>query len=144
MPREVPGDAPGKPPAAWHGVGANEVKLVVCGHPSPYLVHGDTAYAIEPERATLPLGLGSLVTGPYAASSRTVAFEPGDSLVLYTDGVSDARDRSGTFFPLGKLLDGIGGAAAPESVAGLVRSRLLEHMHGELNDDAALLVLSRV
>ncbi|MGH3417920.1 MAG: PP2C family protein-serine/threonine phosphatase, partial [Actinocrinis sp.] len=135
---------PGRAPGEWHGVGANEVKLVVCGHPSPYLVHGDTARAVEPERATLPLGLGSLVAGPYAASSRTVAFEPGDSLVLYTDGVSDARDRSGAFFPLGELLDAVGGCAEPESVARLVRARLLKHMNGELNDDAALLVLSRV
>jgi serine phosphatase RsbU (regulator of sigma subunit) len=128
----------------WHGVGANEAKLVVCGHPAPYLVRDGLTLPIASERPTLPLGLGWLVDEPYAASSKVVPFEPGDALVFYTDGVSDARDRSGEFFQLeGLLCDGLYGRA-PRVVAATVRSRLLEHAQHELNDDAALLVLARL
>lgn len=141
----------------WHGNGANEARLVVCGHPAPYLIRGDQTLPVSPERPTLPLGLGSLLDEPYAATSSVVPFEPGDALVFYTDGVSDARTRSGEFFRLEELLcglarfsfsshDGREGLAsrAPRSVAAIVRSRLLEHVHRQLNDDAALLVLGRL
>ncbi len=129
------------------GVQAGEARLVNCGHPSPYLMRDGQAFAIESERLTLPLGLGSLAEEPYAVSSHAIAFEPGDALVLYTDGVSDARGRSGEFFPLDGLLRGLDGSAAgldPRAVAVTVRSELIEHMRGELDDDAALLVLGRL
>jgi stage II sporulation SpoE-like protein len=123
---------------------AGEAGIVVCGHPAPYLIRDGATVALEPEWPTLPLGLGSLVDEPYAASSRVVPFGPGDALVFYTDGVCDARASSGEFFQLeGLLYDGFYGCA-PQFVAASVRSRLLEHMQHELNDDAALLVLARV
>jgi hypothetical protein len=118
-------------------------QLVVCGHPAPYLIRSGRALALEPESPTLPLGLGSLAAEPYAVTSSTVAFEPGDALVLYTDGVSDARSRSGAFFRLDEALHGLG-ELAPAAAAALVRGRLLEHTRGALSDDAALLVLRRV
>jgi serine phosphatase RsbU (regulator of sigma subunit) len=71
-----------------------------------------------------------------------VPFGLGDTLVLYTDGVSDARARGGSFFPLESLVRGVCDLP-PDTIAGFLRARLLEHMHGELNDDAALLVLRR-
>jgi serine phosphatase RsbU (regulator of sigma subunit) len=118
--------------------------LVVCGHPAPYLIRDGQTLPVAPERPTLPLGLGSLIDEPYAATSCVVPFEPGDALVFYTDGVSDARARSGEFFPLEELLcDDLDGHG-PQFVAAIVRSRLLEHMRHELNDDAALLVLGRL
>ena len=125
-----------------HDPGAAEATLVLCGHPSPFLVHGTETRPIEPPACSLPLGLGSLVSEPYAATAVTVPFGPDDALVLYTDGVSDARARSGTFFPLESLLRGVCDLP-PDTVAGFLRGRLLEHMRGELNDDAALLVLRR-
>jgi serine phosphatase RsbU (regulator of sigma subunit) len=125
------------------GLNCDGARLVVCGHPAPYLIRSGEALPLEPECPTLPLGLGSLAAEPYATSSRTVAFGPGDALVLYTDGISDARSRSGEFFPFGEALRGLGGLT-PDAMAGLVRSRLLAHTRGALNDDAALLVLRRI
>jgi hypothetical protein len=117
-------------------------QLVVCGHPAPYLIRSGQALALEPKSPTLPLGLGSLAAEPYAVTSDSVAFEPGDALVLYTDGVCDARSRSGDFFPLDDALQGLG-ELTPDAAAWLVRTRLLAHTRGGLNDDAALLVLRR-
>lgn len=122
--------------------GATEATLVLCGHPAPLLVHGTDTRPVESASCSLPLGLGSLVNEPYAASAITVPFEPGDSLLLYTDGVSDARARCGAFFPLEPLLRGVCDLP-PNMIAGYLRGRLLGHMRGELNDDAALLVLRR-
>ncbi|HEU5429908.1 MAG TPA: PP2C family protein-serine/threonine phosphatase [Actinocrinis sp.] len=121
---------------------AAEATLVLCGHPSPFLVHGAETRPIESAACSLPLGLGSLVSEPYAATAITVPFGPDDALVLYTDGVSDARARGGTFFPLESTLRGVCDLP-PDTIAGFLRGRLLEHMRGELNDDAALLVLRR-
>jgi len=126
---------PGAPDAA-------EATLVLCGHPSPFLVHGTETRPVESAACSLPLGLGSLVSEPYAATAVTVPFGPDDALVLYTDGVSDARARCGTFFPLESMLRGVCDLP-PDTIADFLRGRLLEHMRGELNDDAALLVLRR-
>jgi Stage II sporulation protein E (SpoIIE) len=119
---------------------AHKLRLVVCGHPAPYLVRSGQARPLEAACPTLPLGLGSLVGEPYAAAASTVVFEPGDALVLYTDGISDARSRVGEFFPLADALRGLADPA-PDAVTGRVRSRLLAHTHGTLNDDAAMMVL---
>jgi serine phosphatase RsbU (regulator of sigma subunit) len=122
--------------------GIAEATLVLCGHPAPFLVHGTDTEPVASAPCSLPLGLGSLVAEPYAATAISVPFGPGDSLVLYTDGVSDARARCGAFFPLESLLRGVCDLP-PDTVAGFLRGRLLGHMQGELNDDAALLVLRR-
>ncbi|MBS2963674.1 serine/threonine-protein phosphatase [Actinocrinis puniceicyclus] len=121
---------------------ADEAAVLLCGHPSPYLLHGDEVRAITVASGNLPLGLGSLVAEPYATASVRAPFAPGDTLVLYTDGVSDARDRSGAFFPLDTLVRGAGGMP-PETIAAGLRAQLLAHMGGGLQDDAALLVLRR-
>jgi len=105
-------------------------------------VHGTETRPVESAACSLPLGLGSLVSEPYAATAVTVPFGPDDALVLYTDGVSDARARCGTFFPLESMLRGVCDLP-PDTIADFLRGRLLEHMRGELNDDAALLVLRR-
>jgi hypothetical protein len=56
------------------------VHLVNCGHPPP------------------PLGLGALTNTPYDVV--TFPLEPEDLLLLYTDGIIEARDHSGVFYPL--------------------------------------------
>ena len=46
----------------------------------------------------LPLGLAHLADEHRCQT--TVPFGPGDQMLFYTDGVSEARDKAGTFFPL--------------------------------------------
>jgi serine phosphatase RsbU (regulator of sigma subunit) len=133
--------------------GAGTARIVSCGHPAPYVVRGKSATegaaeALEARAVSaatasspaLPLGLGALADEPYAACVDTIVLAPGDALVLYTDGVSDARSRSGAFFPLASALAGVG-TLAPGAAARLVRERLLAHTRGALGDDAAVLVL---
>ena len=67
--------------------------LVNCGHPSPILVpRGGEATFVEPP-VCLPLGLGS------SYESLSMPWTPGDRLLLYTDGLSEARDERGEYMP---------------------------------------------
>jgi serine phosphatase RsbU (regulator of sigma subunit) len=72
----------------------------------------------------------------------SVLLRPGDSIVAVTDGVLEARDRSGAFFGedgLLELLRPLGGRSAAE-VSGAVEARALELQAGVAHDDIAVLV----
>ncbi|MGW8377841.1 SpoIIE family protein phosphatase [Streptomyces sp. ODS28] len=115
--------------------------LLNYGHPAPMVIRpdGSVDYAEPPERA-LPLGLLALHGGP-APTPHRVPFVPGDQLLFYTDGVSEARDRAGEFYPLedrGHLLKD----PDPETALDAVRQDLKQYVGGErLHDDAAMLLL---
>lgn len=119
------------------------VELVICGHPAPYLVRPGRARLLEPDDPAPPLGMRTLTPCPAEVSSSFVVFEPGESLVLYTDGITEARDRFDEFFPLAEVLAGLC-VSEPAQITGMVRERLMAHTRGELHDDAAVLVLRRL
>lgn len=111
------------------------VTVVACGHPPPLLVTASGTAAIPDVPAGLPLGWG--VT--YLRS--TVRWATGDRMLLYTDGLVEARDARGDFLPLltcaGELAAG-GVEAAAESLLATLR----RHVSGaRLPDDLALLLL---
>jgi serine phosphatase RsbU (regulator of sigma subunit) len=95
-------------------------EFVCCGHPPPLLLRGASATFIEPCPASPPLGLLDLADGWCAATQ--VPFVVGDRLLFYTDGVSEARDAAGRFFPLPKLVAAASGrqCGAPELLDSLV------------------------
>lgn len=109
------------------------------GHPPPMLVRaGGRVDFPEPPSYALPLGVG-LPTGE-RAEAFPVAFRPGDQMLLYTDGVTEARDAGGVFYPLGDraalLAD-----SDPENALEALRVDLIRHVRGPLHDDAAMLLL---
>ena len=113
--------------------------LLNFGHPAPLIIRpdGSVDYAEPPERA-LPLGL-DLEDGP-APVPHEVPFVPGDQLLFYTDGVSEARDRANRFYPLekrGHLLKD----PDPDAALTAVRLDLADHIGGPPHDDAAMLLL---
>lgn len=75
------------------------VRLHNRGHPAPYLVHGGEVVRLDARVPRLPLGmgLGAAAAGPDEAAD-TVVLPPGASLLLVTDGVTEARDARGTFY----------------------------------------------
>ncbi|WP_326800060.1 SpoIIE family protein phosphatase [Streptomyces sp. NBC_01808] len=116
-----------------------EVTLLNFGHPAPLAVRqdGDVRYLAPPQRA-LPLGLGE--HGVAQPQPHTAGFAPGDQLLFYTDGVTEARDRAGAFYPLeqraGLLKD-----PDPEGALTALRQDVIEHVRAPLHDDAAMLLL---
>ncbi|MFD3454684.1 PP2C family protein-serine/threonine phosphatase [Streptomyces sp. NPDC058691] len=74
------------------------IRVVSCGHPPPLLRQGNQVTPLTVTRPAPPLGLAA--DTPNAFRLDTVAFGPGDTLLLYTDGLAEARDSAGDFFPL--------------------------------------------
>ncbi|QWZ10020.1 serine/threonine-protein phosphatase [Nocardioides panacis] len=111
-----------------------EVSVVSCGHPPALLVRSGGSSVLEGP-VGLPLGLGDT----YEAF--TVPWEHGDRLLLYTDGLSEARDEHGTFPELSGLapLIGVGTVdAALDAVLDAVRRHVAG---GRLGDDLAVMLL---
>ncbi|WP_327359429.1 PP2C family protein-serine/threonine phosphatase [Streptomyces sp. NBC_01304] len=117
-----------------------EMRALNCGHPWPYRL-GRRVSRLAGGDPLPPLGAFPL---PAELPSRNCGrLRPGESLFLHTDGVEDARNGEGQFFPLHKALaEAVRRApVAPESVIGMVHAELLRHTGGRLSDDVALLVL---
>lgn len=116
-------------------------ELVCCGHPPPLLVRDNSAAFIEPYAAP-PLGLLDLAEGWCRASMMPVG--DGDQLLLYTDGVSEARDADGRFFPLAQVtadtVRGTGPDRAP--LLDVLVARLDEHVGDRRCDDILLLLVT--
>jgi Stage II sporulation protein E (SpoIIE) len=109
------------------------------GHPAPLLLRGSKVVKTLWGDSGLPLGLGS--PGGEAEES----LEPGDQIVFFTDGVTEARSPDGTFFGADRLADLVsrasaGGQPPPETLRRLVQS-ILDHEAGDLRDDATAVLV---
>jgi hypothetical protein len=144
--------------------GNGRLTLFNCGHPPAMLIEaatGDVRVLEVPGNAP-PLGLITL--GDYSGASMVVDLQPNDQLLLYTDGVTEARDAARAFYPLHERLTklataarhagetgkgGKGGKAdatrpigeVDGDLLGLLRADLRRHVGAPLDDDAALLLI---
>ncbi|MFF3455408.1 PP2C family protein-serine/threonine phosphatase [Streptomyces sp. NPDC002730] len=120
--------------------GAGRMEIVNCGHAPPLLVRGSDVRAVEPTHPAPPLGLNAL-TGE-TPSLQVLTFTDGDQLLLYTDGVTEARNHSREFYP---LIDRVARHVSdePSRTVAALHNELLAHVGGRLHDDAALLLLRK-
>jgi hypothetical protein len=122
---------------------AGEVRVVSLGHPPALLIRGGEARELAAEPGP-PLGVTAEVAPPVVVAR---ALRPGDVLLAYTDGVTEARDRSGAFYPLGERIAELlrrRGEGEPEPEPGwLVEAvwRDLSAFAEAVRDDVALLSL---
>jgi serine phosphatase RsbU (regulator of sigma subunit) len=66
-----------------------------------------------------------------------------DDHARYTDGISEARDKSGSFYPVDRCGALLGGAD-PDAALDRLYDDVLRHADGHLHDDsAALFVVHR-
>ncbi|ARP71786.1 serine/threonine-protein phosphatase [Streptomyces pluripotens] len=117
------------------------VQLVNRGHPPPLLLHRGRATALMPSTPSPPLGLEDL--GP-PAEPETYPFLPGDRLLLYTDGVIEARNRGNEFFALPETMEGIHDSTTPPEFLEQLHLRLTRHTGGDLTDDVAMILVDRL
>jgi phosphoserine phosphatase RsbU/P len=109
-------------PVRWRPVDGEATEVTVVGRPGSIigLLDGTTFEDVE------------------------VGLEPGDALVLYTDGITEARRRDGAFIDderLRGVLTGAGPDAGAKAVADGLVSAALDFQDGFARDDMAVVVL---
>ncbi|MDX3094823.1 PP2C family protein-serine/threonine phosphatase [Streptomyces sp. ME19-03-3] len=126
---EIPDDEP------W-------VHVVSCGHLPPILLHDGTVTTLDVPQPAPPLGLGGLTGNGNAYTPTTFPFVPGDRLVLYTDGVTEARNGAGEFYPLMNRVENWADLC-PDQLVRKITDDLLAHAGAPLSDDMAVVAVVR-
>jgi serine phosphatase RsbU (regulator of sigma subunit) len=118
------------------------VQLINRGHPPPLVLHRGRAHALMPTCPLPPFGLEDLIAGP-PVKPESYPFLPGDRLLLYTDGVIEARNRDNSFFALAEAMEGMR-ADTPQQFLERLHQQLLHHTGGPLADDVAMILVDRL
>ncbi|GGZ23967.1 hypothetical protein GCM10010300_79380 [Streptomyces olivaceoviridis] len=116
------------------------VRLTSCGHLAPLLLGADGTVTGLDLHPAPPLGIG--LTDAEDHPVDVVPFASEDTLLLYTDGVIEARDRSGAFYPITDRVARWAGSD-PEALLQHLRRDLITHTGGRLGDDIALIAVRR-
>ena len=115
------------------------------GHHLPLLIRGGRVIGALECRPRLPFGLGHLQPGR-PTDIAEVQLQPNDAVLLYTDGIVEARRIGGTDFGIERLEQFLENAFAagysiPETLRRLSNA-VLDYHHGVLQDDATTLLVS--
>ncbi|MFE1415610.1 PP2C family protein-serine/threonine phosphatase [Streptomyces sp. NPDC058746] len=114
------------------------IGILNCGHPPPLLLDGGKLRVLESVDPSPLLSLAELIGDHYSVDRFDCA--PGDLLLLYTDGIAEARARDGEFFPLTAWMSRQPPTPPGELLATLHRD-LLRYSRGRLDDDIAALAV---
>jgi serine phosphatase RsbU (regulator of sigma subunit) len=123
--------------------GTGGLRLIVAGHPAPLLLRDGRVIKTLSGPTALPLGLWHMSgNGPRI---QTAGLHPGDQVLLYTDGVIEARTADGELFGVDRLADFVTRALAdqlplPETMRRLVHA-ILAYQDDQLQDDASAIML---
>lgn len=109
--------------------------LVSAGHLPPLLVRADGSVELVETPCALPLGLGDRF------AAQQLGWGPGDRLLLYTDGASEARNRDGEFIDLVGLAPLLVDRPLEEALDRLLGAIRAHVVDGDLTDDLAVLLL---
>lgn len=108
--------------------------IVNCGHPAPLLLRRGSAIPLEPPATAPPLGFMP------AVQPRVDRLEPADRLLLFTDGLGEAR-RDGEFFPTAERAWGLLGHGRVADGLASLETALVEWVRGRLDDDIAMVLM---
>ncbi|MFE0818439.1 PP2C family protein-serine/threonine phosphatase [Streptomyces sp. NPDC058847] len=122
------------------------VEAVVFGHESP-LAAGPGGVRYLPAVGGLPLGMSDLLPGPVAPPVSRPDLAVDETLLVVTDGVTEARDAEGCFYPhadqVSRAVAADPSNAAPSRLVALVRDGTLRHCRGRLSDDTTVFAVRR-
>jgi serine phosphatase RsbU (regulator of sigma subunit) len=112
------------------------VRLAVAGHPPPLLIDGET---VSEAAGSGPV-LGAFPDPEWSLSRAEV--EPGQQLVVITDGITEAQGPEGRFGE-GRLRDHLRGTRDPALAVQRLEGSLHSFTEGHFEDDMAMLVIAR-
>jgi len=126
------------------------LRYITAGHPAPLVMRGGRIVRTLSDAHRRQFGIAA-AREPVLSDVATMnvgeeILQPDDWLVLYTDGLVEARDPSGVVFGLERLADLLhretaAGHTPPEALRRLIHA-VLDHQAGNLPDDATV-VLAR-
>jgi serine phosphatase RsbU (regulator of sigma subunit) len=116
------------------------LQVISAGHPGGIVIRRGRVVRMLPTPTALPIALGD--RRPPAVVRESL--EPGDQVLLYTDGIVEARSPGGEEFGVERLIDFATKAVAdglplPETARRLVHA-ILDHQDDRLQDDATVLL----
>jgi serine phosphatase RsbU (regulator of sigma subunit) len=117
-----------------------KMEVINCGHPRPLQIGLQGPQFLGPADGNLPLGLG--ISGAAERHSFTVPLRPGEPVLFYTDGLSEARNRAGEFFPLTESA-AVQVPAEPATLLGRLSAEVSRYAGHRPDDDMALLLVER-
>ncbi|WP_205325081.1 PP2C family protein-serine/threonine phosphatase [Glycomyces sp. YM15] len=119
----------------------DEVRLLSCGHPTPLLLRGERVEEIDLKPAPV---LGLRLAAPVKPSGTvSVPFGAEDTLLAFSDGLVEARDDDGNYYPLAHHLDGLVVPASPRRLVEFVWADA-ERFASRMADDVSILAITRV
>jgi phosphoserine phosphatase RsbU/P len=123
--------------------GRGYCRKISAGHPGELLLRDGKLIKALPAPTAMPLGFGDLADPIPGVEEE--ALQPGDQMLLYTDGVVEARTDDGEIFGLDRLVDFVtrtlaDQVSAPETMRRLVHA-ILAHQHERLQDDATAVLI---
>lgn len=123
--------------AAFLEIRGGTLTILNCGHPAPLLLRRGELKLLTPPVPAPPLGFMPVV------KPLTMRLEPGDRLLLYTDGLAEAR-RDGVFFPVAERAWGLLGHGSIVDGLASLESALRSWVGGPLGDDIALMLMEYI
>jgi serine phosphatase RsbU (regulator of sigma subunit) len=118
----------------------SKIDMINCGHPRPLQLGPQGPRLLGPADGTLPLGFGAL-----AAAERipfTITLQADETVLFYTDGLTEARNRAGEFFPLTECAS-VQTPADPHTLLERLSAEVSQHVSHLPHDDIGLLVVRR-
>jgi serine phosphatase RsbU (regulator of sigma subunit) len=129
-------------------VDTGRVEIANAGHCYPYQVGRKSKLAIPIEINGLPLGLPALIRPDKPYEALTIDLQPGDGLLLYSDGVVEAQNETGEMYEEDRLSDMLQRTLPTEGATSSIRSiyRSVEAFTGGASrtDDLTVVALKRV
>jgi sigma-B regulation protein RsbU (phosphoserine phosphatase) len=99
---------------------SGELRLVRAGHDAPLVYRAADKSVTKVNPPGMAVGIDSGGAFNRVTNEFSLLLEPGDCLVLYTDGVTEAQDRNGDEFGLEAMIRSVQ-ASASEGAAGIVQ-----------------------
>jgi serine phosphatase RsbU (regulator of sigma subunit) len=123
-------------------IASGRLRWISAGHPAPLLLRDGHLVKTLELAPSPPLGMQLAASAPAVGEEW---LQPGDMVLLYTDGLTEARRPDGELFTVERLGEfferqAANGLPAPETLRGL-REAIIERGEGALRDDATALLV---